>query len=157
MSIFLLFDQIMTKIGQNINANISVKISPNDKKKWISKSKQKGQLKDVQDGISRPQGSQELQKTKVCTVLLDTLHDIVMTWNMILSKRSNFEQLKIGTVQNYNKAKKVLNISVKFFGPFLDQMNQKKHKVYKNYQKNATFDFHILVAWNSILPTRTPF
>ena len=42
---------------------------------WIVlKSTQKGLLKNVQDGISRPQGSQEIQKTKVERVLLDTLY-----------------------------------------------------------------------------------
>ena len=42
--------------------------------KWISlESTQKGLLKNVKDGISRPLGSREIQKTKVCTVLPDTL------------------------------------------------------------------------------------
>ena len=38
------------------------------------KSTRKGQLKNVQDEISRPLGSREIQKTKVETVLLDTLY-----------------------------------------------------------------------------------
>ena len=43
-------------------------------KRWIfSKYTQKGLLKNVQDGISRPLGSQEIQETKVATVLRDTL------------------------------------------------------------------------------------
>ena len=42
---------------------------------WIfSNSTWKGQLKNVQDGISRPLGSREIQKTKVETVLWDTLY-----------------------------------------------------------------------------------
>ena len=42
---------------------------------WIFlKSIRKGLLKNVQDGVSRPQGSQEIQKTKVETVLVDTLY-----------------------------------------------------------------------------------
>ena len=44
-------------------------------KNWIFlKSARKGQLKNVQDGISRPLGSREIQKTKVETVLWDTLY-----------------------------------------------------------------------------------
>ena len=43
--------------------------------KWtFLNSTRKGQLKNVQDGISRPLGSQEIQKTKVERVLLDTLY-----------------------------------------------------------------------------------
>ena len=38
------------------------------------KSTQKGLLKNVQDGISRPIGSQEIQEIKVATVLRDTLY-----------------------------------------------------------------------------------
>ena len=37
-------------------------------------------MKNVHDGISRPLGSQEIQKTKVLTVLPDTLYDI-FGWN----------------------------------------------------------------------------
>ena len=37
------------------------------------KSKEKGLLKNVQDGISRPLKSREIQETKVATVLRDTL------------------------------------------------------------------------------------
>ena len=33
-------------------------------------------MKNVQDGISRPLGSQEIQKTKVETVLWDTLYKL---------------------------------------------------------------------------------
>ena len=36
-----------------------------------------GLLKNVKDGISRPLGSRENQKTKVCTVLRDTLYNKV--------------------------------------------------------------------------------
>ena len=44
-------------------------------KTWIFlKSTRKGLLKNVQDGISRPLGSREIQKTKVETVLWDTLY-----------------------------------------------------------------------------------
>ena len=44
-------------------------------KNWIfSKSQRKGLLKNVQDGVSRPLGGQEIQKTKVGTVLPDTLY-----------------------------------------------------------------------------------
>ena len=39
----------------------------------FSNSTRKGQLKNVQDEISRPLGSREIQKTKVETVLWDTL------------------------------------------------------------------------------------
>ena len=43
--------------------------------KWISlNSTWKGQLKIVQDEISRPLGSREIQKTKVETMLWDTLY-----------------------------------------------------------------------------------
>ena len=46
--------------------------------KWtFLNSTRKGQLKNVQDGISRPLGSQEIQKTKVEHVLLDTLYDVI--------------------------------------------------------------------------------
>ena len=38
------------------------------------KSTQKGLLKNVQDGISKPLGSREILKTKVETVLWDTLY-----------------------------------------------------------------------------------
>ena len=42
--------------------------------KWIFlNSTWRGQLKNVQDEISRPQGIREIQKTKVETVLWDTL------------------------------------------------------------------------------------
>ena len=41
----------------------------------FSKSTWKGQLKNVQDGIPRLLGSREIQKTKVSTVLLDTLYN----------------------------------------------------------------------------------
>ena len=45
-------------------------------KNWIVlKSTQIGLLKNVQDGISRPPGSREIQKTKVETDLLDTLYN----------------------------------------------------------------------------------
>ena len=49
---------------------MTVKISPNGIKNDIFK----GLLKNVQDGISRPQGSREIHKTKVETVLVDTLY-----------------------------------------------------------------------------------
>ena len=42
-------------------------------------STQKGQLKNVQDGISRPQGSREIQKTKAERVLRDTLYILEQT------------------------------------------------------------------------------
>ena len=38
------------------------------------KSTRDGVLKNVLDGISRPLGSQQIQKTKVGTVLVDTLY-----------------------------------------------------------------------------------
>ena len=44
------------------------------KKGIFFKSTRKGQLKNVQDGISRRLGSREIQKTKVGTVLPDTLY-----------------------------------------------------------------------------------
>ena len=40
----------------------------------VSNSTWKGQLKNVQDGKSRAPGSREIQKTKVETVLRDTLY-----------------------------------------------------------------------------------
>ena len=47
-------------------------------KNWIVlKSTQIGLLKNVQDGISRPLGSREIQETKVATVLRDTLYLVV--------------------------------------------------------------------------------
>ena len=43
-------------------------------KEWIFlKSTQEGLFKNIQDGIFRPLGSREIQKTKVETVLVDTL------------------------------------------------------------------------------------
>ena len=45
------------------------------KSRIFFKSARKGQLKNVQDGISRPLGSREIQKTKVETVLRDTLYN----------------------------------------------------------------------------------
>ena len=54
-------------------ANISVHISPNNKKLKFLKSTQNGLLKNVQDEISRPLGSREIHKTKAETVLWDTL------------------------------------------------------------------------------------
>ena len=43
--------------------------------KWIFlESTRKGLLKNVQDRISKPLGGREIQKTKVYTVLLDTLY-----------------------------------------------------------------------------------
>ena len=44
------------------------------KSRIFLKSARKGQLKNVQDGISRPLGGREIQKTKVETVLRDTLY-----------------------------------------------------------------------------------
>ena len=46
----------------------------------ILKSTQKGLLKNVQDVISRPLGSQEIQKTKVERVLLDTLYLVSLSF-----------------------------------------------------------------------------
>ena len=46
-------------------------------KMLFSKSAWKGLLKNVQDGISRPRGSRETQKTKVETVVGDTLFVIL--------------------------------------------------------------------------------
>ena len=43
----------------------------------FSNSTWKGQLKNVQDEISRPLGSREIQKTKVETVLWDTLYQLI--------------------------------------------------------------------------------
>ena len=48
-------------------------------------SKRKGLLKNVKDGISRPLGSREIQITKVCTVLPDTLY-IEVNMNYIQNK-----------------------------------------------------------------------
>ena len=45
-----------------------------NKKMEFFKSTRKGQLNNVQDGISRPLGSREIQKTKVEIVLVDTLY-----------------------------------------------------------------------------------
>ena len=51
-------------------------------KSWIFlKSTQKGLLKNVQDGISRPLGSREIQKTKVGTILRDTLYKVVFAFD----------------------------------------------------------------------------
>ena len=53
-------------------------------KKWIfSNSTWKGQLKNVQDGISRPLGSREIHKTKVETVLRDTLYFCLLTIKLV--------------------------------------------------------------------------
>ena len=52
---------------------ILILISSNNKKVDILKSTQKGLWENVKDGISRPIGSREIQKTKVETDLLDTL------------------------------------------------------------------------------------
>ena len=45
------------------------------KNRIFLKSTRKGQLKNVQDEISRPLGSREIQKTKVETVLRDILYN----------------------------------------------------------------------------------
>ena len=47
------------------------------------KSTQNELLGNVQDGISRPLGSQEIQKTKVETVLMDTVY-LPVTGNFLL-------------------------------------------------------------------------
>ena len=57
-------------ISQQYFANISVQITPNNKKLDIFKI----YTKNVQDGISTPIGSREIQKTEVDTVLWDTLY-----------------------------------------------------------------------------------
>ena len=44
------------------------------KSRIFLKSTQKGLLKNAQDGVSRPLGGPEIHKTKVETVLLDTLY-----------------------------------------------------------------------------------
>ena len=46
------------------------------------KSTQIGLLKNVQDGISRPLGSQEIQETKVATVSRDTLYIYISSCNL---------------------------------------------------------------------------
>ena len=46
------------------------------KNRIFLKSTLKGQLKNVQDEISRPLGSREIQKAKAETVLVDTLYVI---------------------------------------------------------------------------------
>ena len=46
-------------------ANISAQIKPNNKQLDIFEIYTKGLLKNVQDGISRPLGSREIQKKKV--------------------------------------------------------------------------------------------
>ena len=70
-------------------------------KQWIfSKSTRKGQLKNVQDEISRPLGSREIQKTKVETVLRDTLYD-PNKWFCFLEDDRNLKQsyLNLNVVQ----------------------------------------------------------
>ena len=52
----------------------SFHISPNNKKLDIFKICTKWAVENVQDGISMPIGSLEIQKTKVYTVLWDTLY-----------------------------------------------------------------------------------
>ena len=47
------------------------------KNEIFSNSTRKGQLENVQDGISRPQGDREIQETKAGTVLPDTLYDMI--------------------------------------------------------------------------------
>ena len=58
----------------------------------FSNSTWKGQLKNVQDEISRPLGSREIQKTKVETVLRDTLYFLVFKeWGIWTSLHTNFQ------------------------------------------------------------------
>ena len=54
--------------------NILVKISPNNNKMDIFRIYMERAIKNVEDGISRPLGSREIQITKVCTVFRDTLY-----------------------------------------------------------------------------------
>ena len=59
--------------------------------KWIFlESTQKRLLKNAKNGISRPLGSREIQKTKVCTVLWDTLYLVI---NMEIHLRGSFATL----------------------------------------------------------------
>ena len=52
----------------------------------FSNSTRKGQLKNVQDEISRPLGSREIQKTKVETVLRDTLYlKLIITFFLVVN------------------------------------------------------------------------
>ena len=53
--------------------NILVKILSNNNKIDIFIIYTERAIKNAKDGISRPLGSREIQKTKVCTVLRDTL------------------------------------------------------------------------------------
>ena len=58
------------------------------------KSTQKGLLKNVQDGISRPLGSREIQKTKVETVFWDTLY----FGNILVKILLNYIKMDIFTI-----------------------------------------------------------
>ena len=58
------------------------------------KSTRNGLLKNVQDGISRPLRSREIQKTKVEKVLVDTLY--ITTWMFLKSTQKEL----LGNVQN---------------------------------------------------------
>ena len=49
------------------------------KNKILLESTRQGLLKNVQDEISRPQGSREIQRTKVGNVLWDTLYVLAKT------------------------------------------------------------------------------
>ena len=72
-------DQVIAKRLQGSNFEISWLRFHQIIENWIFlKSTQKGLLKNFQDGISRPLGSQEIQETKVATVLRDTLY--VTAW-----------------------------------------------------------------------------
>ena len=55
-------------------------------------------MKNVQDGTSRPQGSREIQKTKVANVLRDTLYEKVV--NKFLAMH---EQIMNNSVKMKNK------------------------------------------------------
>ena len=59
----------------------------------FSNSTRKGQLKNVQDEISRPLGSREIQKTKVETVLRDTLYPITLLRKLL--KLLDFSYLSV--------------------------------------------------------------
>ena len=66
-------------------------------KNWIFlKSTRDGLLKNVKDEIFRPLGSRKIQKTKVCTVLWDTLYYMnIFTQNLSLDRSVLIDMMNI--------------------------------------------------------------
>ena len=80
----------------------------------LLESTRQGLLKNVQDEISRPQGSREIQRTKVGNVLWDTLYIIQFVTSQYAKKI--FKDLAaLGRIQNFKKRFEIIHISIKIY------------------------------------------